>query len=89
MGDTRLPWGSAEDCSIGCGVAITGIASVVAASRTIHHDVGRCVETTLNGRLQFAGEHTAGAKNCGYMNAGVRRGNRAAHELIKLMALHE
>jgi monoamine oxidase len=43
----------------------------------------------LNGRLQFAGEHTAGAKNCGYMNAGVRSGNRAAHELIKLMALHE
>ena len=33
MGDSRwLPWGRAEDCSIdGCGVAITGITSIVAA----------------------------------------------------------
>ena len=41
----------------------------------------------LNGRLQFAGEHTSGAKLFGYMNGGVRSGNRAARELVKLMAL--
>ncbi len=42
----------------------------------------------LGGRLQFAGEHTAGAKCFGFMNGGVLSGNRAAHELVKLMALH-
>jgi monoamine oxidase len=42
----------------------------------------------LNGRLQFAGEHTSGAKHFGFMNGGVLSGNRAAHELVKLMALH-
>ena len=41
----------------------------------------------LGGRLQFAGEHTSGAKYQGYMNGGVRSGNRAACELVKLMAL--
>ena len=41
----------------------------------------------LGGRLQFAGEHTSGAKYQGYMNGGVRSGNRAARELVKLMAL--
>jgi monoamine oxidase len=41
----------------------------------------------LNGRLQFAGEHTAGADYFGYMNAGVRSGNRAAKALLKIMAL--
>jgi monoamine oxidase len=43
----------------------------------------------LGGRLQFAGEHTSGAKLAGYMNGGVQSGNRAANELIKFMALHE
>ena len=42
----------------------------------------------LGGRLQFAGEHTAGAKCFGFMNGGVLSGNRAADELVKLMALH-
>ena len=41
----------------------------------------------LGGRLQFAGEHTSGAKYQGYMNGGVRSGNRAADALVKLMAL--
>jgi monoamine oxidase len=41
----------------------------------------------LGGRLQFAGEHTSGAKYQGYMNGGVRSGNRAARALVKLMAL--
>jgi monoamine oxidase len=41
----------------------------------------------LGGRLQFAGEHTAGAKCFGFMNGGVLSGNRAAGELVKLMAL--
>jgi len=41
----------------------------------------------LGGRLQFAGEHTAGAKHFGFMNGGVLSGNRAACELVKLMAL--
>jgi monoamine oxidase len=41
----------------------------------------------LNGRLQFAGEHTSGADFFGYMNGGVRSGNRAAEELLKIMAL--
>ena len=40
----------------------------------------------LGGRLQFAGEHTSGADYQGYMNGGVRSGNRAASELVKLMA---
>jgi monoamine oxidase len=46
-------------------------------------------EPALNGRLQFAGEHTSGAKYQGYMNGGVRSGNRAAKKLIEVMALHE
>ena len=40
----------------------------------------------LGGRLQFAGEHTAGAKRFGFMNGGVLSGNRAASELLRLMA---
>ena len=40
----------------------------------------------LNGRLQFAGEHTSGATYLGYMNGGVRSGNRAARKLIEVMA---
>jgi monoamine oxidase len=43
----------------------------------------------LSGRLQFAGEHTSGVDYSGYMNGGVRSGNRAACELVKLMALHD
>jgi monoamine oxidase len=41
----------------------------------------------LGGRLQFAGEHTSGPKHFGFMNGGVLSGNRAACELVKLMAL--
>ena len=41
----------------------------------------------LGGRLQFAGEHTSG-ESLGFMNGGVLSGNRAAAELVKLMALH-
>ena len=43
----------------------------------------------LGGRLQFAGEHTAGAKHFGFMNGGVLSGNRAAKKLIEVMAPHE
>jgi monoamine oxidase len=39
----------------------------------------------LNGRLQFASEHTSGAKLSGFMNGGVRGGNRAAKKLIEVM----
>jgi monoamine oxidase len=42
----------------------------------------------LGGRLQFAGEHTSGAKYSGYMNGGVRSGNGAAKRLIEVMAPH-
>ncbi len=41
----------------------------------------------LDGRLQFAGEHTSGADYHGYMNGGVRSGNRAAQALVNVMAL--
>ena len=41
----------------------------------------------LDGRLQFAGEHTEGPDNNGYMNGGVESGNRAAKALVELMAL--
>jgi monoamine oxidase len=41
----------------------------------------------LDGRLQFAGEHTEGPDNNGYMNGGVVSGNRAAKALVDLMAL--
>ena len=41
----------------------------------------------LGGRLQFAGEHTSGADYFGYMNGGVRSGNRAAQALVNIMAL--
>jgi Flavin containing amine oxidoreductase len=41
----------------------------------------------LNGRLQFAGEHTSGADYFGYMNGGVRSGNTAAKALLNIMAL--
>jgi monoamine oxidase len=41
----------------------------------------------LDGRLQFAGEHTEGPDNNGYMNGGVVSGNRAAKALADLMAL--
>jgi monoamine oxidase len=43
----------------------------------------------LDGRLQFAGEHTSGAKLFGFMNGGVLSGNRAAKKLIEVMAPHE
>jgi monoamine oxidase len=44
-------------------------------------------EPALQGRLQFAGEHTS-SDFLGYMNGGVQSGNRAAAALIKVMALH-
>jgi monoamine oxidase len=45
-------------------------------------------EPALNGRLQFAGEHTS-SEFLGFMNGGVQSGNRAAEALIKIMALHK
>jgi monoamine oxidase len=42
-------------------------------------------EPALDGRLQFAGEHTS-ADFLGYMNGGVQSGNRAAADLIAAMA---
>jgi monoamine oxidase len=44
-------------------------------------------EPALNGRLQFAGEHTS-SDFLGFMNGGVQSGNRASAALIKIMALH-
>ena len=43
-------------------------------------------EPALNGRLQFAGEHTS-SDFLGYMNGGVESGNRASAALIEIMAL--
>ena len=43
-------------------------------------------EPALDGRLQFAGEHTS-SDFLGYMNGGVESGNRAAAALIEAMAL--
>ena len=57
-------------------------------SWAIHHDVGVAAEPALDGRLQFAGEHTC-SDFLGYMNGGVQSGNRAAAALIKVMALHK
>ena len=45
-------------------------------------------EPALDGRLQFAGEHTAG-DFMGFMNGGVQSGNRAAAALIEAMALQK
>ena len=45
-------------------------------------------EPALDGRLQFAGEHTS-SDFLGFMNGGVESGNRAAAALIKAMALHK
>jgi monoamine oxidase len=45
-------------------------------------------EPALNGRLQFAGEHTS-SEFLGFMNGGVQSGNRASAALIKIMALHK
>jgi monoamine oxidase len=42
-------------------------------------------EPALDGRLQFAGEHTS-ADFLGYMNGGVQSGNRAAADLVAAMA---
>jgi monoamine oxidase len=43
-------------------------------------------EPALDGRLQFAGEHTGG-DFMGFMNGGVQSGNRAAEALIEVMEL--
>jgi monoamine oxidase len=45
-------------------------------------------EPALDGRLQFAGEHTS-SDFLGYMNGGVVSGNRAAAALIEAMAPKE
>jgi monoamine oxidase len=42
-------------------------------------------EAALDGRLQFAGEHTS-ADFLGYMNGGVQSGNRAAADLVATLA---
>ena len=42
-------------------------------------------EPALDGRLQFAGEHTS-SDFLGFMNGGVESGNRAAAALIETMA---
>ncbi len=42
-------------------------------------------EPALDGRLQFAGEHTS-SDFLGYMNGGVESGNRAAAAVIEIMA---
>lgn len=45
-------------------------------------------EPGLDGKLQFAGEHTS-ADFLGYMNGGVQSGDRAAAALIETLALHK
>ena len=45
-------------------------------------------EPALDGRLQFAGEHTC-SDFLGYMNGGVVSGNRASAALIEIMALQK
>ena len=45
-------------------------------------------EPALDGRLQFAGEHTSG-DFLGFMNGGVESGNLAAAALIEAMAPKE
>ena len=45
-------------------------------------------EPALDGRLQFAGEHTS-SDFLGYMNGGVQSGNRAAAALVETLALHK
>jgi monoamine oxidase len=45
-------------------------------------------EPALDGRLQFAGEHTS-SDFLGFMNGGVESGNRAAAALIEAMAAKE
>ena len=61
-------------------------ASCKVGQYTTMQDVA--AEPALHGRLQFAGEHTAG-EFMGFMNGGVQSGNRAAAALIKVMALHK
>ena len=43
-------------------------------------------EPALDGRVQFAGEHTS-SEFLGYMNGGVQSGNRASEALIEVLAL--
>jgi monoamine oxidase len=45
-------------------------------------------EPALDGRLQFAGEHTS-SDFLGFMNGGVVSGNRTAAALIDALALHQ
>ena len=57
-------------------------ATKVGQYTTMQDEAGK---PALNGRLQFASEHTSGAKLSGFMNGGVRGGNRAAKKLIEVM----
>ena len=45
-------------------------------------------EPALDGRLQFAGDHTS-VDHFGYMNGAVQSGNRAAAALVEIMALQK
>jgi monoamine oxidase len=61
-------------------------ASAKPGQYTTFFDVA--AEPALDGRLQFAGEHTS-VEYCGYMNGGVESGNRAAAALVETLALQE
>ena len=61
-------------------------AAKVGQYTTMLNEAGK---PALDGRLQFAGEHTSGANFFGYMNGGVHSGNRAAAALVEIMALHK
>jgi monoamine oxidase len=43
-------------------------------------------DPALDGRVQFAGEHTS-SEWLGYMNGGVQSGDRASAALIELLKL--
>jgi monoamine oxidase len=45
-------------------------------------------EPALDGRVQFAGEHTS-VDFLGYMNGGVESGNRASSDLLEVLAAAE
>ena len=56
-------------------------AAKVGQYTTMLNEAGK---PALDGRLQFAGEHTSGANFFGYMNGGVHSGNRAAAALLEM-----
>ena len=61
-----------------------GYASPGVGQYTTMLDVA--AEPALDGKVQFAGEHTGG-DFIGFMNGGVQSGNRAAEALIEALAL--